>query len=69
MQHSSWEQRRLFEAACLKPGGPVDTHCDGGGRAARAAAVTLSASYGDVRVYYHSFADWAADESCSFERP
>jgi thiosulfate/3-mercaptopyruvate sulfurtransferase len=61
--------RGLFDAAGLRPGGAVVTHCDGGGRAALAAAAALRAGFADVRVYYHSFADWAADESCPVERP
>lgn len=43
---------------------PVVSHCNGGGRAALAALAAISAGQEDVRVYYLSFADWAADESC-----
>lgn len=46
---------------------PVVTHCNGGGRAALAALAALAAGQKDVRVYYLSFADWAADESCPLE--
>lgn len=46
---------------------PVVTHCNGGGRAALAALAALATGQKDVRVYYLSFADWAADESCSIE--
>jgi hypothetical protein len=46
----------------------VVTLCDGGGRAALAAAATLRAGYRDVRAYYLSFADWAKDESCAIIR-
>jgi thiosulfate/3-mercaptopyruvate sulfurtransferase len=52
-----------FEAAGFGPGDHVVTHCDGGGRAALAAAAAVHAGYGDVRAYYLSFADWAWDET------
>jgi thiosulfate/3-mercaptopyruvate sulfurtransferase len=43
---------------------PLVSHCNGGGRAALAALAAVAAGETDVRVYYLSFADWAADESC-----
>lgn len=46
---------------------PIVTHCNGGGRAALAALAAVAAGQDDVRVYYLSFADWAADESCPME--
>jgi thiosulfate/3-mercaptopyruvate sulfurtransferase len=58
-----------FDAAGFAPGEAAVTHCDGGGRAALAAAAMLRAGREDVRVYYLSFADWAADETCPIERP
>ncbi len=61
--------RAMMTAAGLAPGLPVATHCDGGGRAALAAAAALRAGFGAVSVYYLSFADWAADESCPIETP
>jgi thiosulfate/3-mercaptopyruvate sulfurtransferase len=56
--------RALLAEAGFRDGAPVATHCDGGGRAALAAVAAARAGYGEVRVYYLSFADWAADESC-----
>lgn len=60
--------RDLLDRAGLRPGGQVVTHCDGGGRAALAALAAVRAGYADVAVYYLSFADWAADESCPIHR-
>jgi thiosulfate/3-mercaptopyruvate sulfurtransferase len=56
-----------FDAAGFAPGEAAVTHCDGGGRAALAAAAMLRGGREDVRVYYLSFADWAADETCPIE--
>lgn len=56
--------REILGGAGLSPGGPVVTHCDGGGRAALAALAAVRAGYADVATYYLSFADWAADETC-----
>jgi thiosulfate/3-mercaptopyruvate sulfurtransferase len=50
------------------PGDHIVTHCEGGGRAALAAAAAVRAGFDDVRVYYLSFADWARDESCPIVR-
>lgn len=58
-----------FAAAGLRPGQPVITHCDGGGRAALAALAAARAGYGPVASYYLSFGDWAADPSCPLVRP
>lgn len=60
---------RLLAEAGFQPGDHVVTHCDGGGRAALAAAAAVRAGYDDVRAYYLSFSDWAKDESCPIERP
>lgn len=60
--------RDLLARAGFRPGGHVVTHCDGGGRAALAAAAAARAGYDDVRAYYLSFADWAKDESCPIVR-
>jgi thiosulfate/3-mercaptopyruvate sulfurtransferase len=62
------ELRRLLAGAGFRDGDAVVTHCDGGGRAALAAAAALRAGYGDVRAYYLSFADWARDEGCPVVR-
>lgn len=43
---------------------PIVAHCDAGGRAALAAAAAVRAGRRNVHVYYLSFSDWAADESC-----
>lgn len=58
----------LLEQAGFEPGDHIVTHCDGGGRAALAAAAAARAGYDDVRAYYLSFADWAKDESCAIIR-
>ena len=60
--------RELIAAAGIAPGDPIVTHCDGGGRAALAAAAAVRAGYDNVRAYYLSFADWAKDESCAIIR-
>jgi thiosulfate/3-mercaptopyruvate sulfurtransferase len=62
------ELRDLLSGAGFQPGDHVVTHCDGGGRAALAAAAAARAGYDDVRAYYLSFADWAKDESCPIVR-
>lgn len=58
------ELRDLLSQAGFRPGDPIVTLCDGGGRAALAAAAAARAGHRDVRAYYLSFADWAEDESC-----
>jgi len=60
---------RLMGRAGMDDGKPIVTHCNGGGRAALAALAAVVAGRRDVRVYYLSFADWAADESCPIHRP
>ena len=60
--------RGMMERAGFGPGDHIVTHCEGGGRAALAAAAAVRAGYDDVRVYYLSFADWARDESCPIVR-
>jgi thiosulfate/3-mercaptopyruvate sulfurtransferase len=60
--------RATMERVGFGPGDHVVTHCEGGGRAALAAAAAVRAGYDDVRVYYLSFADWARDESCPIVR-
>ena len=56
--------RKMMEGVGFGPGDHIVTHCEGGGRAALAAAAAARAGFDDVRVYYLSFADWARDESC-----
>jgi thiosulfate/3-mercaptopyruvate sulfurtransferase len=56
--------RGMLEQVGFQPGHAIVTHCEGGGRAALAAAAAVRAGYDNVRVYYLSFADWARDESC-----
>jgi thiosulfate/3-mercaptopyruvate sulfurtransferase len=60
--------RAMMERVGFGPGDHIVTHCEGGGRAALAAAAAVRAGYEDVRVYYLSFADWARDESCPIIR-
>lgn len=62
--HSAAVLRSMLEGVGFGPGDHIVTHCEGGGRAALAAAAAVRAGYDDVRVYYNSFADWARDESC-----
>jgi thiosulfate/3-mercaptopyruvate sulfurtransferase len=56
--------RGMLEGVGFGPEDHIVTHCEGGGRAALAAAAAIRAGFDDVRVYYLSFADWARDESC-----
>ncbi len=56
--------RGMLEGVGFGPGDHIVTHCEGGGRAALAAAAAVRAGFDDVRVYYLSFADWVRDESC-----
>jgi thiosulfate/3-mercaptopyruvate sulfurtransferase len=60
--------RGMLEGVGFGPGNHIVTHCEGGGRAALAAAAAVRAGFDDVRVYYLSFADWARDESCPIVR-
>ena len=60
--------RAMLERVGFGPGDHIVTHCEGGGRAALAAAAAVRAGFPDVRVYYLSFADWARDESCPIVR-
>lgn len=62
------ELQQMLTSAGFQSGDHLVTHCDGGGRAALAAAAALRAGYRDVRAYYMSFADWAKDESCAIVR-
>lgn len=61
---SADELQALLAATGFRQGDHIVTHCDGGGRAALAAVAARRAGFDDVRAYYLSFADWAADESC-----
>jgi len=60
--------RAMLAQAGFGSGDHIVTHCEGGGRAALAAAAALRAGHDDVRVYYLSFADWVRDESCPIVR-
>jgi thiosulfate/3-mercaptopyruvate sulfurtransferase len=60
--------RAMMDQVGFGPGDHIVTHCEGGGRAALAAAAAVRAGYGDVRVYYLSFGDWVRDESCPIVR-
>jgi thiosulfate/3-mercaptopyruvate sulfurtransferase len=59
------ELAQMMADAGIRGGVPVVTHCQSGRRAALAALAALAAGQEDVRVYYLSFGDWAADDSCS----
>lgn len=61
------ELQGLIAGAGFLPEERIVTHCDAGGRAALAAAAALRAGYDKVDVYYLSFSDWAADDSCPLE--
>lgn len=63
------ELRAQLSRAGFTPGRSITTHCDGGGRAALAAVAALQAGFSPVSVYYLSFSDWAADESCPIVTP
>ena len=66
--HSAPVLRAMLEGVGFGPGDHIVTHCEGGGRAALAAAAAVRAGFDDVHVYYLSFADWARDESCPIVR-
>lgn len=66
--HAPETLRAMLDKAGFEPGDHIVTHCEGGGRAALAAAAAARAGYDDVRVYYLSFNDWAKDESCPIVR-
>ena len=66
--HSAPVLRAMLEGVGFGPGDHIITHCEGGGRAALAAAAAVRAGFDDVHVYYLSFADWARDESCPIVR-
>lgn len=57
----------LLSAAGIDGARPIVSHCNGGGRGALAALAALLAGHPDVRLYYLSFADWAADASCPID--
>jgi thiosulfate/3-mercaptopyruvate sulfurtransferase len=59
---------RHLAAAQIDGSKPIVSHCNGGGRAALAAIAAVMAGRDDVHVYYLSFADWAADETCSIAK-
>jgi thiosulfate/3-mercaptopyruvate sulfurtransferase len=54
----------LLDEARIDGARPIVSHCNGGGRGALAALAAVVAGREDVHVYYLSFADWAADETC-----
>jgi thiosulfate/3-mercaptopyruvate sulfurtransferase len=60
--------RRLLSDAGFKSGETIVAHCQGGGRAALAAAAAVQAGFSNVHLYYLSFGDWAADENCPIIR-
>ena len=66
--HAAPVLRRMLEGVGFQDSDRIVTHCEGGGRAALAAAAAVRAGYGDVRVYYHSFSDWSRDDTCPVVR-
>ncbi len=62
------ELAAIFEAAGLKKGEPLITHCESGGRSSLEALAAVRAGYGPVKNYYRSFSDWSKDEACPVER-
>lgn len=60
---------QLLDAEGIDGSKPIVSHCNGGGRAALAALAAVVAGRDNVHVYYLSFADWAADESCPVRQP
>lgn len=66
--HSADVLRGMMERAGFDQHHHLVTHCEGGGRAALAAAAAVRAGYDDVRVYYLSFGDWVRDEACPVVR-
>jgi thiosulfate/3-mercaptopyruvate sulfurtransferase len=60
--------RSMMEKAGFRSADPIVTHCEGGGRAALAAAAAIRAGFDNVRVYYPSFGDWVRDETCPIVR-
>jgi thiosulfate/3-mercaptopyruvate sulfurtransferase len=66
--HAAPVLRAMLERVGFGPGDHIVTHCEGGGRAALAAAGAVRAGFDDVRVYYLSFGDWVRDESCPIVR-
>ena len=63
------ELARLLASGGIDGTRPIVSHCNGGGRAALAALAAVVVGLDDVHVYYLSFADWAADESCPVRMP
>lgn len=63
------EIAQLLDTAGIDGTKPIVSHCNGGGRAALAALAAVVAGRAGVHVYYLSFADWAADESCPVHLP
>lgn len=63
------EIAQLLDAAGIDGSKPIVSHCNGGGRAALAALAAVVAGRDNVHVYYLSFADWAADQSCPVRQP
>ncbi len=66
--HRAEVLRGMMERAGFNQDHHLVTHCEGGGRAALAAAAAVRAGYDDVRVYYLSFGDWVRDETCPIVR-
>lgn len=66
--HAGPVLRGMLEGVGFQQSDRIVTHCEGGGRAALAAAAAVRAGFGNVRVYYHSFSDWSRDDTCPVVR-
>ncbi|MGE0222089.1 MAG: sulfurtransferase [Acetobacteraceae bacterium] len=66
--HAGPVLRGMLKDAGFQESDRIVTHCEGGGRAALAAAAAMRAGFSDVRVYYHSFSDWSRDDTCPVVR-
>lgn len=66
--HAGPVLRGMLEGVGFRQSDRIVTHCEGGGRAALAAAAAMRAGFDDVRVYYHSFSDWSRDDTCPVVR-
>lgn len=65
---SARELRKIMTAAGFRDDDRIVTHCEGGGRAALAAAAAARAGFEHIQVYYHSFGEWSHDPTCPVVR-
>jgi thiosulfate/3-mercaptopyruvate sulfurtransferase len=67
VRSARWLRKTMTEAG-FQSDDRIVTHCEGGGRAALAAAAAVRAGFEHVQVYYHSFSEWARDPTCPVVR-